>query len=201
MLRLILEASIVSGMADYLSPGTVQQRLQVSSAGLRRLAVVYEQVHGPLPRDQRSGRVYSAEAVERLERARELVKNGRSPSVEAALRGVELAEGVEGGRGWQRPPDESLAALVDEVRLLREAVEAQTRRMASLEEENRQLRERMPELEQPERSEERPQDDVENYEGGSSRPDDTEQSRGSQEPEASVAGRFVRWLRGGRQRG
>lgn len=175
----------ISGMADYLSPGTVQQRLQVSSAGLRRLAVVYEQVHGPLPRDQRSGRVYSAEAVDRLERARELVKNGRSPSVEAALRGVELAEGVEGGRGWQRPPDEHLAALVDEIRLLRGAVEAQTRRMTALEEENRALRERLPELEPHQRNEAGPQDGAEDEVGVTPGPYDTGQSRSTQGPEAS----------------
>ena len=129
------------------APGDVAGRLGISGQRVRQLAAVYERVHGPLPRDRR-GRVWPEEAVERLEGAHAAVGGGRAASVEQALRAPEsAAEGATGagpnqapGRGT-RGDTEALGALVSEMQLLRGAVEGMSRRMASLERDNRELRE------------------------------------------------------------
>lgn len=42
---------------------------------LRRYAAAYENVHGPLPRDERGGRVYPVDAVQRMLNARTLLQS------------------------------------------------------------------------------------------------------------------------------
>lgn len=131
------------------APADVAARLGVSGAGLRRLAVVYERVHGVLGRDPRLGRVWPQEAVERLERARKIVRTGRAMSVETAL--ALLASGeVDPNYSQQRPTlgeshsvssqDQVLEGLMGELRALRQAVEEQNRHLYVLEQENRQFR-------------------------------------------------------------
>jgi hypothetical protein len=66
---------LIYGLADVAAPRGI------SSAGLR-LAVVYERVHGELERDPR---------LDRLLRAREMVRAGQAASVESAL--TSLASG------------------------------------------------------------------------------------------------------------
>ena len=133
-------------------PGDVATRLGVSSAGLRRLAVLYERVYGQLGRDPRQGRVWPQEAVERLERARAKVRAGQAVSIEAALNSLTLGEP---GAEVPEPPelaqaseeqdrDRALGAVVGELRALRLAVEEQNHRLHALEEENRQLRASLP---------------------------------------------------------
>lgn len=75
-------------------PGDVAERLGVSGQRLRQLAAVFERVRGDLPRDDR-GRVWPEPAVEELERARALVRDGRATGVEAALRGDIAPDGGE----------------------------------------------------------------------------------------------------------
>lgn len=73
-----------------MSPGDVARRLGVSPSGLRRLAGVYSAVFGELPKDSSgTSRLWPAEAVGRLERARALLAEGRARSIRDALLAVE----------------------------------------------------------------------------------------------------------------
>lgn len=135
------------------TPGDVAERLGVSDQRLRQLAVVFERVHGELPRHQRA-RVWTEESIEELERAREAVQDGRAPGVEAALRGEITPARIDGPETPARPGAGDIAALaelVEEMRGLREAVEEQNRllrdqgeRLEALESENRELRAVLP---------------------------------------------------------
>ncbi len=84
-----------------LSPGEAARRLGVSPSGLRRLAVAYGEVHGELPKDSSgTSRVWSVEAVVRLQAARALLAAGQARSIKDALRAVE---------GGAAPPVEMMA--------------------------------------------------------------------------------------------
>ena len=91
-------------MADaevVLSPGEAARRLGVSPSGLRRLAGAYGEVYGDLPKDASgTSRVWSVEAVRRLEGARALLAAGQARSIRDALRAVE---------GGAAPPVEVMA--------------------------------------------------------------------------------------------
>jgi AraC-like DNA-binding protein len=81
-------------MADetevFWSPGDVARHLGVSPSGLRRLAGVYAQVHGELPKDSSgTSRQWPGEAVYRLEQARALMAAGQARSIKDALLAVE----------------------------------------------------------------------------------------------------------------
>jgi hypothetical protein len=134
-------------------PADVAARLGVSPAGLRRLAVVYERVYGELRRDPRLGRMWPQEAVERLERARNMVNTGQAVSVESALNALASddpsaddprAQALARPRSAAEQEDRGLKAVVGELRALRQAIEEQNRRLHALEEENRQLRVALP---------------------------------------------------------
>ncbi len=122
---------------EIYDPRAVAKRLRLSGAGLRRIARIYEDVYGPLRRDppdahKHGKRVWTSEAVARLERARDLVHAGRAGSIEAALRaGDATGDGVAEPRPTPRRTGESnigaIEVLAEEVRRLREAVEQQTR--------------------------------------------------------------------------
>jgi hypothetical protein len=92
-------------MADaevVMNPGDVARRLGVSPSGLRRLAGVYAQVHGELPKDSSgTSRQWPGEAVNRLEAARALMAAGQARSIKDALMAVE---------GGAAPPVEVAAA-------------------------------------------------------------------------------------------
>jgi DNA-binding transcriptional MerR regulator len=100
-------------MADaevVLSPGDVARQLGVSPSGLRRLAVEYGRVHGELPKDSSgTSRLWSLEAVRRLERARALMAAGQARSIRDALAAVE---------GGAAPPVQVAAAGGDVVAAL-----------------------------------------------------------------------------------
>ena len=158
---------------------------------MRRLATVYEKVYGPLPRDQRQGRVYSEEAVERLERAREMVRAGRSTSIEAALRGEEVIDRADPQEEQHRATRDQIQALHAEVQALRATVE-------ELVGENRALRERLPELEASEQPQEHAQEPPEVSEGVESGGDAGAPESVTQEPEYTTTGathRLARWFR------
>jgi hypothetical protein len=133
------------GMAEeqrVFGAGDVAKQLGISLPGLRRLAVVYERVYGELPRDDR-GRLWPEEAVARLQAARAAVGEGRAVSTEAALRAGGDSEEVvviEPSRAADDRAD-ALEKLLEELRLLRGAVEGMSRRLATMEIENRELRE------------------------------------------------------------
>jgi hypothetical protein len=70
--------------------------LGISKTTLNRLAPIYEQVHGELPRGGRHVRLWPLEAIERIQSARLAVKERRAESIEAALGGA--------SGGTARPP-------------------------------------------------------------------------------------------------
>jgi len=73
-----------------LSPSEAARRLGVSPSGLRRLAGVYGEVYGDLPKDSSgTSRLWSQEAVMRLEAARALMAAGQARSIPDALVAVE----------------------------------------------------------------------------------------------------------------
>ncbi len=55
------------------SPHDVAERLGISDQRLRQLAVVFERIHGELPRQQRA-RVWTEESVEELKNAEGLLR-------------------------------------------------------------------------------------------------------------------------------
>lgn len=76
-----------------LTPGEVARRLGMSPSGLRRLATVYTELYGKLGKDSAGARIWTPEAVRRLEAARTLMAAGRARSIKDALQAVEA--GVE----------------------------------------------------------------------------------------------------------
>lgn len=66
------------GISIVFEAGAAAERLGVSPSGMRRLAVIYEQVHGDLPRrtdakgrvTESAGRLYSGEVLGRWETSR-----------------------------------------------------------------------------------------------------------------------------------
>ncbi len=77
-----------------LEAGAAAEAVGVSASGLRRLAPLYEQVHGELPRKPRSNnRLWPQAALERLTAARQLVEQERYRTISDAL--TALARGLE----------------------------------------------------------------------------------------------------------
>lgn len=73
-----------------LSPREAARRLGVSPSGLRRLAGVYGELYGDLPKDASgTSRLWPQEAVARLEQARALLSGGQARSIRDALMAVE----------------------------------------------------------------------------------------------------------------
>ena len=121
------------------------RQLGVSPSGMRRLLVIYEQVHGELPRKgpkETDARILSSEVVERLGAARGLVEQERFRSIAEALTALDAglkpdltvestldtpAKGLSG---------EALGLLLDELRAVRE-------RLAGVEEELSAVREEL----------------------------------------------------------
>lgn len=73
-----------------VTAGEAAKRVGVSASGIRRLLVIYEEVHGELPRNQATdARVISSEVVEQLAAARMLVEAGRFNSIKEALQALD----------------------------------------------------------------------------------------------------------------
>lgn len=128
------------------TPHQAAEVLGVSASGLRRLASIYTKLYGELPRDpERSGptapRVWPAEAVGRLRKARQLVTTGRQQSIADALRVVDATEGEGELETMPTPSNDRPSGEVEQ--LLRAILETQQRtlaKMEALEAENRELR-------------------------------------------------------------
>ncbi len=124
------------GTVVYLgSNEEVAKRLGITPAGLRRLADIYGEVYEPLQRDTHynNRRLWTLEAVERLEAARALVQADRARSIKAAL--LLLQSGSE-------PLQEALALPSKEVSkdpLLLEVLEHVRRLEVCLEDMQKQL--------------------------------------------------------------
>lgn len=118
-----------------LEAGAAAEQVGVSASGLRRLAPLYEAVHGALPRKPKShNRLWPQIAVERLQRARRLVEAERYRTISDAL--TALARGLE-------PEDTELALTAAPVSL-----DATQQALAVLTDEIRQLRAELAEIKQ-----------------------------------------------------
>ena len=101
----------------YLTPGTVADRLGLSSSGLKRIVAIYAELYGPLPRDNADNRLWPLDVVERLEAARALVQAGKAESIKAALLAVDRGVDI---------PSVDLATPPSTLEVLRERLEALT---------------------------------------------------------------------------
>jgi hypothetical protein len=111
--------------------GAAAERLNLSVSGLRRLGVIFEQVHGELPRkpdakgrvSESSGRLYSVEVLEQLETARAMVEAERYPTIREALRALLRGEPAdlpaEVGTGAQVNSGEAWRMVLGELREVR----------------------------------------------------------------------------------
>ena len=128
-----------------LTPSQAADMLGVSSTALRRAAPIYEQHFGPLPRERRGGRLWTAEALEQMRLAFDAVHRKQVVSISTALEmlnsGADLlpvqASGV-GGR-VDASTAELLAEVLTEIRAarmenaeLKAMAEAQGRELAAL---------------------------------------------------------------------
>ncbi len=112
------------------SPGDVAKRLEVSPSGLRRLAGVYAQVYGDLPKDSSgTSRRWPSEAVYRLEQARALMAAGQARSIKDALLAVE---------GGATPSTDAALALGQDGRVI-EALGVVAARLEALQASNARL--------------------------------------------------------------
>ena len=109
-------------------------KLGISKTRLNRLAPIYEQVHGELPRGGRYARLWTLDAIERIRSALLAVEAGRALNVEAALRGFEIPEDTESRQMPVRilgespetlAPLSALGELTEELHALREVVKNQ----------------------------------------------------------------------------
>lgn len=120
---------------EIYAPRDVAERLDLSGAALRRIAVVYEDLYGPLRRDppgKHGKRVWTGEAVERLEHARALVHTGRAGSIEEALRAGNGGEDAD-YPVHRKPARADIAAIVDELRAMRLALKEYNALLAAIE--------------------------------------------------------------------
>ncbi len=115
----------------FWSPGDVAKRLRVSPSGLRRLAGVYAQLYGELPKDSSgTSRQWPGEAVNRLEAARALMAVGQARSIKDALLAVE---------GGATPSADAALALGQDGRVV-EALGVVAAQLEALQDSNRELR-------------------------------------------------------------
>ncbi len=111
--------------------GAAAERLNLSASGMRRLGVIFEQVHGELPRkpdakgrvSESSGRLYSGEVLRQLETARAMVEAERYPTIREALRALLRGEPAdlpaEVGTGAQVNSSEAWRMVLGELREVR----------------------------------------------------------------------------------
>lgn len=129
---------------EVISATNAAERLGVSASGLRRLGAIYAQVHGELPREQRTEkRIWTSEVVERLGQARALVEAERYRSIKEALealdKGIDIDVATELAVPVQVPLPEALGVLLEEIRSLQERLEAVDRLEAEVRALRRQL--------------------------------------------------------------
>jgi len=136
----------------YYTPARAAEVLGVGRSTLRRWAHLFERVIGPLPRDDRGGRLWTAGALALLAEAKRRASEGRISIEEAlaALKGEPLE--LELPKPPQDLGQEVLGALERLVERLA-AVEAELR---ALREENAELKRTLKALEGPSEKPKRP---------------------------------------------
>jgi hypothetical protein len=135
-----------AGMADnseadaeiFLSPGDAAHRLGLSPSGLRRLAGVWAQLYGDLPKGSSGNtRLWPQEAVVRLQQARLLVATGQARTIKDGLLAIE--------RGAQSPPAGAVVSLGHDARIV-EALEVVSAQLTAIREGNAALRHEVAQL-------------------------------------------------------
>lgn len=153
---------------EYLPPAVAAERLHVSASGLRRLAPIYEVVHGELPRTGRGAidkqaRLWSVEAVERLETARRIVEADkhntirRYGTIQRALEGLRDglidSDALDAIGTAQAMPDaatqHTLQVLLEEMRELRREVTELREQVAIPNQERTEIGRELPSSESP----------------------------------------------------
>lgn len=126
----------------FYTPAQVAQVLGVSAPSVRRIALVYESVFGPLPRDERGHRHWPQQALHRTQAAHQALGAGSVASLEAALRLIDEGDDlpVPVDLSAAAPEPDVLAEVLLELRRLREVVEAQHLELGALRQEVMGLR-------------------------------------------------------------
>jgi DNA-binding transcriptional MerR regulator len=129
----------------FYTPAEVAQILGVSAPSVRRMALVYEEMFQPLPRDDRGHRHWPQEALRRTQAAHQALGTGRVVSLAAALKliaeGGELPVAHDLDLPGATPAPDVLGEVLEELRRLREVVEAQHLELSALRQEVSGLRE------------------------------------------------------------
>ncbi len=116
-------------------PREAARLLDVSPSGLRRLAAIYSDLYGELPRDkseqgEHKTRLWPAEALERLRAARALVDAKRWPSIKDALEALERGEEAPEPAPLATPPAAELVSRIEALATLPGQVDALAERQA-----------------------------------------------------------------------
>lgn len=113
----------------------VATALGVTTAGLRRIADIYDTVYPPLKRDERQNnrRLWTRASIDRLGQARRLVQAEKARSIKAALESVKTGDATpsEDALASPHPPsqDAVLLAVLEHVQRLEARIETMQRQL------------------------------------------------------------------------
>jgi len=129
----------------YYTPARAAEVLGVGRSTLRRWAHLFERVIGPLPRDERGGRLWTAEALALLAEAKRRA-SGERISMEEALKALK-----GGARDLElpKPPEDLGREVLGALERLAERLEAVEAELRALKEENAELKRVLKALEAP----------------------------------------------------
>lgn len=135
----------MAGETVYYTPARAAEVLGVGRSTLRRWAHLFERVIGPLPRDERGGRLWTAEALALLAEAKRRA-SGERTSIEEALRALkESARDLE----LPKPPGDLGREVLGALERLAERLESVEAELRALKEENAGLKRALKALEAP----------------------------------------------------
>ena len=129
----------------YYTPARAAEMLGVGRSTLRRWAHLFERVVGPLPRDERGGRLWTAGALALLAEAKRKASEERI-SIEEALRALkESARDLE----LPKPPEDLGREVLGALERLVERLEAVEAELKTLRDENASLKQVLLALDSP----------------------------------------------------
>lgn len=129
----------------YYTPARAAEVLGVGRSTLRRWAHLFERVVGPLPRDERGGRLWTAGALALLAEAKRKASEERI-SIEEALRALkESARDLE----LPKPPEDLGREVLGALERLVERLEAVEAELKTLRDENASLKQVLLALDSP----------------------------------------------------
>ena len=131
--------------AVYYTPARAAETLGVGRSTLRRWAHLFERVVGPLPRDERGGRLWTAEALALLAEAKRRASEERT-SIEEALKAL---KGEAGDLELPKPPEDLGREVLGALERLTERLAAVEVELKALREENATLKGALRALEAP----------------------------------------------------